>query len=261
MAKTKRKWIVLNYNDPDALRAVDIPYNATTNVKEAIDNKGGGGGDLSGTGNNNSVALWTGSSSLANTSDATEQINFQSFNGLNFYVNNGLQLSGTGGNLHLADMTSFFYTGSNQIFMTLTGSSAQFFLQSTDQFVITKLFDASNNGGNEGIHLRCYRDDDIGGGLNDIQLKNRDSNVGIVINSPATVNLGSDSSNVNISSGADTTLTAYGGSINLNVNNTHKLFMLGISTYADNSAAITGGLSAGCVYRDSSNPSHLCIVY
>jgi hypothetical protein len=37
MAKTKRKWIVLDYTDPDALRAEDIPFNSTTSIKEAID--------------------------------------------------------------------------------------------------------------------------------------------------------------------------------------------------------------------------------
>jgi hypothetical protein len=42
MAKTKRKWIVLDYSDPDALRAEDIAYNATTSIKDAIDFSGKG---------------------------------------------------------------------------------------------------------------------------------------------------------------------------------------------------------------------------
>lgn len=37
MAKSKRRWIELNFSNPDALRAQDIPYSATLNVKEAID--------------------------------------------------------------------------------------------------------------------------------------------------------------------------------------------------------------------------------
>ncbi len=39
----------------------------------------------------------------------------------------------------------------------------------------------------------------------------------------------------------------------------YKLY--NISIYADNTAAISGGLSAGMLYRDGSNPDHLCIVH
>jgi len=37
MAKTKRKWIRLDWNDPDALRAQDIPYDANNSIKDKID--------------------------------------------------------------------------------------------------------------------------------------------------------------------------------------------------------------------------------
>lgn len=41
--KTKRKWIILDYNTPDALRAEDIPYDSTQSVKDAIQRGTGGG--------------------------------------------------------------------------------------------------------------------------------------------------------------------------------------------------------------------------
>ena len=37
MGKTKRKWIKLDYTDPDALRAEDIPYDGTDDIKTKID--------------------------------------------------------------------------------------------------------------------------------------------------------------------------------------------------------------------------------
>ena len=36
MAKTKRKWLVLNYNDPDSLRAQDIGYDENYSIKSKI---------------------------------------------------------------------------------------------------------------------------------------------------------------------------------------------------------------------------------
>ena len=35
--KVNRKWIVLNYTDPDSLRAEDIPYDALNSIKDVID--------------------------------------------------------------------------------------------------------------------------------------------------------------------------------------------------------------------------------
>lgn len=41
MGKTKRKWIVLDYVDSDALRAEDIPYDASDSIKDKLDAKRG----------------------------------------------------------------------------------------------------------------------------------------------------------------------------------------------------------------------------
>ena len=35
--KTKRKWIVLNWNSDGCLRAEDIPYNSAESIKDKID--------------------------------------------------------------------------------------------------------------------------------------------------------------------------------------------------------------------------------
>jgi hypothetical protein len=37
--------------------------------------------------------------------------------------------------------------------------------------------------------------------------------------------------------------------------------VLVLPVYANNAAAITGGLVAGNLYRDNSNPDHVCIVH
>lgn len=46
MAKTKRRWVELNFTNPDALRAQDIPYSASLSVKEAIDSMGDSSGNF-----------------------------------------------------------------------------------------------------------------------------------------------------------------------------------------------------------------------
>jgi hypothetical protein len=39
MSKTKRKWIVLDYNSDGSLRAEDVPYSATESIKDRLDTK------------------------------------------------------------------------------------------------------------------------------------------------------------------------------------------------------------------------------
>jgi hypothetical protein len=38
MSKTGRKWLETNWDDPDCVRAQDIPYDSTNSVKDKIDN-------------------------------------------------------------------------------------------------------------------------------------------------------------------------------------------------------------------------------
>ena len=49
MGKTKRKWIRLDFSDPDALRAEDIPYDSSNSIKDKLDESGGNFVELSGT--------------------------------------------------------------------------------------------------------------------------------------------------------------------------------------------------------------------
>jgi hypothetical protein len=37
MAKTKRRWIQLDFSNADSLRAQDIPYDASRSIKDVID--------------------------------------------------------------------------------------------------------------------------------------------------------------------------------------------------------------------------------
>ncbi len=41
---------------------------------------------------------------------------------------------------------------------------------------------------------------------------------------------------------------------------TSKLHVVSLPTYANNAAAITGGLTAGAFYQDGGNPSLVCVV-
>jgi len=40
MSKTKRKWIVLDYSADGSLRAEDIPFDASSSIKDKLDNLG-----------------------------------------------------------------------------------------------------------------------------------------------------------------------------------------------------------------------------
>jgi len=42
MSKTKRRWVELDFTNPDSLRAQDIPYSASLSVKDAIDRDSAG---------------------------------------------------------------------------------------------------------------------------------------------------------------------------------------------------------------------------
>lgn len=44
-------------------------------------------------------------------------------------------------------------------------------------------------------------------------------------------------------------------------NPTSKLQVIGLPTYADNAAAITGGLTAGAFYRTGGDPDPICVVH
>jgi hypothetical protein len=52
-----------------------------------------------------------------------------------------------------------------------------------------------------------------------------------------------------------------GGNVGIGTTTPHsKLAVVGLPVYANNAAAITGGLATGDFYQDGGNPSHVCVV-
>ena len=53
-----------------------------------------------------------------------------------------------------------------------------------------------------------------------------------------------------------------GGNVGIGTTNPHsKLAVVGLPVYANNAAAITGGLAAGDFYRDGADPDSVVIVH
>jgi hypothetical protein len=52
------------------------------------------------------------------------------------------------------------------------------------------------------------------------------------------------------------------GNVGIGTTTPHsKLAVVGLPVYANNAAAIAGGLAVGDFYRDGSNPDHVCVVH
>jgi hypothetical protein len=57
-------------------------------------------------------------------------------------------------------------------------------------------------------------------------------------------------------------LVITGGNVGIGTTTPHsKLAVPGLPVYANNAAAIAGGLSAGDFYRDGGDPDHVCVVH
>jgi hypothetical protein len=65
-----------------------------------------------------------------------------------------------------------------------------------------------------------------------------------------------------LSTASNTYLATSSGNVGIGTTSpTSKLHVAGLPVYANNAAAIAGGLTAGAFYRDGLDPDHVCVVH
>jgi hypothetical protein len=83
------------------------------------------------------------------------------------------------------------------------------------------------------------------------------------------IDISSDGGNISLDANETAQITAENGGVSLTASNgfiaftslSYSFDLGGVQAFANNAAAIAGGLSAGNIYRTSADPSVLCIVF